>query len=105
MSDSQTSDRDTRHKALVHGFIAAIESYERGEINSRGLAQLAGRLSAPEEIDQVGDELLSHTFWVMRHLVHQPACWAPTPAELKYLLRCLHGETTFNPETARNHRQ
>lgn len=99
------SNHNAAYDGLAQGFITAIESYERGEINSRGLVQLAQQISTPEEVDQMGDELLSHTFWAMRHLVQRPACWAPTPAELRYLLRCLRGEEVFSLEIAESFRQ
>lgn len=99
------SHHDAAHDTLAKDFIIAIETYDRGEINSRGLVQLAEKISTPEAVDQLGDELLSHTFWAMRHLVHRPACWAPTPAEVSYLLRCLRGEELFSLETAEGFRQ
>lgn len=99
------SHHSADYEALVHGFIEAIESYDRGEINSRGLVLLAQQLSTPEEVDRIGDELLSHTFWAMRHLVHRPACWAPTPTEVRYLLRCLREEEVFSLEVAESFRQ
>ncbi|MBI5931389.1 MAG: hypothetical protein HY862_18925 [Chloroflexi bacterium] len=99
------SNHSAAYEVLAQGFIEAIESYDRGEINSRGLVLLAQQISTPEVVDQMGDELLSHAFWAMRHLVHRPACWAPTPAEVRYLLRCLRGEEVFSLEVAESFRQ
>lgn len=102
---SVQSNHSAAYEALAKEFVEAIESYDRGEINSRGLVQLAQQISTPEQVDQMGDELLSHTFWAMRHLVHRPACWAPTPAEVRYLLRCLRGEEVFSLDVAESFRQ
>jgi hypothetical protein len=34
----------------------------------------------------------------MQHILHRPACWAPTPDEVEYVLRCLRDEETFDPD-------
>lgn len=85
-----------RHQELIRAFIEAIDDYEQSRINSRGLAARADQIVTPEEIDTLNNELLSHTFWAMRHLLHQPACWAAVPDELFYLARCLRGEEDFD---------
>jgi hypothetical protein len=30
--------------------------------------------------------------------LHRPACWAPKPDEIEYVLRCLRDEEVFDPE-------
>ncbi|NDJ84366.1 MAG: hypothetical protein GYB66_00630 [Chloroflexi bacterium] len=91
---------EARHQQVAGRFIAAIEDFEKGAYSSRGLAKRAEELTSPEELLLVNDELLNHTFWVMRHLVHQPACWAPSNGELMYLYRCLKGEEQFQQDVA-----
>lgn len=86
----------TREKQLTTEFIGAIEEYRQGALNSRGLAKRAEQITSADELDELHDEVLSHTFWAMRHLVHRPACWAAKPEELYYLARCLDGEDDFD---------
>ncbi|MCI0712154.1 MAG: hypothetical protein L0154_18510 [Chloroflexi bacterium] len=86
----------TRDKQLSQEFISAIEEYRQGALNSRGLAKRAEQITDADEVDSMQDELLSHTFWAMRHLIHRPACWASKPEELYYLARCLRGEDDFD---------
>lgn len=95
----------TRREALVHEFIQAIDDFEKGAYSSRGLARRVEIFTNTEELNALGDEMLSHTFWVTRHLLHQPACWAPSLEELLYLYRCLTGEETFIQEIAEGFRQ
>lgn len=94
-----------RHNELAQGFIQAIDDFEQGAYSSRGLARRVEQLTTSDELNSLDDELLSHTFWVSRHLLHQPACWAPTHAELQYLYNCLTGEEVFAQEIAEGFRQ
>ena len=83
---------------LRYEFAELIELYQRHDVNARELAERASKLTASEELDGLGDELLQHTFWAMQHVLHRPACWAPKPDEIEYVLRCLRDEETFDPE-------
>lgn len=89
----------------MQGFIDAIDAYQRGTLNRRDLAHQAENLTTAEEIGAFDDELLSHTFWAMRHLLHQPACWAAKPEELFYLARCLRGEEDFDQSVTDSFRE
>jgi hypothetical protein len=100
-----TLKNTARHEAITQGFIEAIDDFEKGAYSSRGLARRVEQMTTMEELNQLEDELLSHTFWVARHLLHQPACWAPSKAELLYLYRCLTGEEEFRQEIAGSFRQ
>lgn len=91
-----------RQEALYTAFTLLIETFEKGLISSRGLAQQAEKLTTPAELADIDDELLNHTFWALRHLMQRPACWAPKLEEISYILRCLHGEETFSQEVADN---
>lgn len=93
-----------RSQHLAQQFAVAIRDFEQGAYSSRGLARQAEHLTTPDELQALGDELLSHAYWVMRHLVHQPACWAPSNAELVYVYRCLTGEEAFSQEMAEGYR-
>lgn len=100
MTSSPTSETLAKRRELSKQFIEAIEEYQRSAINSRGLAHRAEKITTAEEIESFDDELLSHSFWAMRHLLHQPACWAAKPDELFYLVRCLRGEEDFDQTVA-----
>lgn len=89
------STQEIRQK-IADQFLVAIDQYQNGSINSRGLAKLAEKTTTSTELAHLDDELLSHAFWAMRHLLHQPACWAAKPAELEYLTLCLRGEDDFD---------
>ena|SRR5688572_13573504 len=93
---SVSSEHLLKRQYLMSQFAEAIEDYQRGAINSRGLAHRADEISTAEDIAPLEDELLNHTFWAMHHLLHQPACWAAKPEEISYLGRCLRGEETFD---------
>jgi hypothetical protein len=75
-----------------------IEQYQRRELTARQLAEKSSELTSTEELDNLGDELMQHTFWAMQHVLHRPACWAPKPDEIEYVLRCLRDEEVFDPE-------
>jgi hypothetical protein len=94
-----------QHKNLALSFAELIETFEKGLITSRGLAKSAEDLISAEEINRINDELLSHAFWVMRHVMQRPACWAPSLEEVHYVLRCLRGEDAFSQEIADNYRR
>jgi hypothetical protein len=89
--------RQERLTWLHYEFAELLERCERSEIDTRQLAELASRLTSQEEVDHLGDELLQHTFWATHHVLHRPACWAPTPQEIAYLRRCLREEDLFDP--------
>ncbi len=93
-----------RSQNLAQQLSSAIRDFEQGAFSSRGLARKAELLTNADELQTLGDELLSHAFWVMRHLVHQPACWAPSNSELVYVYRCLTGEETFSQDIAEGYR-
>ena len=95
----------TRDQQLTVEFIGAIEEYRLGALNSRGLASRAEQITDADELDSLQDELLSHTFWAMRHLIHRPACWAAKPEELYYLARCLNGEEDFDQSIIESFRE
>ena len=102
---SVPSEQLLRRQQLVDQFFEAIANYRAGAINSRGLAQQAETITTADEISEFEDELLNHTFWAMRHLLHQPACWAAKPDEVFYLERCLRGEESFDQEFVDGFRQ
>jgi hypothetical protein len=83
---------------LRYEFTELIELYQRHDVTARELAERSSKLTSTEELDELGDELLQHTFWAMQHVLHRPACWAPKPNEIEYVLRCLRDEETFDPE-------
>lgn len=89
--------RQERITWLRYEFAEAIERCERGDMDTRQLATKAIELSSQQEIDELRDELLQHTFWAMHHALHRPACWAPTAEEIAYLRRCLRDEDLFDP--------
>ncbi|PJF44574.1 MAG: hypothetical protein CUN55_03320 [Phototrophicales bacterium] len=97
-------DLSVRSDYLAQQFAESIREFEQGAFSSRGLALKAEKLTTVDELQTLDNELLSHAYWVMRHLVHQPACWAPTLDELKYVYRCLIGEESFSQEVAEGHR-
>jgi hypothetical protein len=105
LMSTAASDRIVRHEELIERFIDAIEQFRREALSSRDLAQFAETLTTTEEVAALDDELLSHTFWALRHLVHQPACWAAKPEELYYLARCLQGEEDFDQTVADSFRE
>lgn len=94
-----------RQEALYRAFVAIIENYNKGLLTSRGLAHEAEAVTSPQELQALNDALLTHAFWTMRHLMQRPACWAPKPEELLYVLECLRGDDTFNQEIADSYRQ
>lgn len=96
---------NTRREAIRKHFIEAIDSFEQGAISSRGLAKWVEQSTTQDEMNVINDELLSHTFWVARHLLHRPACWAPSLDELAYLYRCLLGDEQFSQDIAEGFRQ
>lgn len=93
-----------RLETLKKGFLEAIDTFDAGTISSRGLARWVERLTTTAEVHALNDDLLNHAFWVTRHLLHQPACWAPTIEELHYVARCLRGEETFSMEKTESYR-
>ncbi len=93
-----------RHETLKQNLLEAIDTFDQGTISSRGLARWVERLASAEEVNGLGDDLLNHSFWVARHLLHQPACWAPTVAELHYVARCLRGEEDFSMDKVESYR-
>ncbi len=95
---------ENRREALIQDFIEAIQDYERGAYSSRGLAKRVEQFTTNTELNTLNDDLLSHTFWVTRHLLHRPACWAPSDEELAYLYRCLRGEEQFIQDVANSYR-
>lgn len=103
--ETQTLDHQTRHEALTEKFVEAITEFEKGAYSSRGLAKRVEQLTSIDEINQIDDPLLAHTFWVARHLVHRPACWAPSIQELEYVYRCLRKEDQFSQEFVDKYRQ
>lgn len=103
--ETQTFDLKARHEALIEKFVEAIADFEKGAYSSRGLAKRVEQLTSIDEINQINDGLLSHTFWVARHLVHRPACWAPSIQELEYVYQCLRNEDQFSQEFVDQYRQ
>ncbi len=97
--------KENRRQELVQAFIEAMDVFAKGTISSRGLALQIERLTTTDELNEMDDDLLVHAFWVARHLLHRPACWAPGPTELKYVYHCLKGEEEFNQEVADSFRQ
>lgn len=97
-------ESSVRSQHLAEQFAAVIRDFEQGAFSSRGLARQVERMAAPDEVKSLGDEMLSHAYWVMRHLIHQPACWAPSSAELAYIYRCLTGEEAFSQDLAESYR-
>lgn len=93
-----------RSVSLTEAFVEAINDFENGAYSSRGLARRIEQITTASELESLNDQMLSHAFWVARHLVHQPACWAPTLEELSYLQRCLKGEEQFVLEVAEGYR-
>lgn len=83
---------------LRYEFSAAIEQFLHGEMDASQMAESAAKLSPPDEVENIGDELLRHSHWAMQHVKHRPACWAPTREEIEYLLVCLREEETFDPD-------
>lgn len=104
MSSNSSSIQKT-HQHIAQEFLSAIAQYQSGAINSRGLALLAEKITTSEQLSLLDDELLNHTFWAMRHLLHQPACWATKPAELDYLMLCLQGEDDFDQAIVDRYRE
>lgn len=98
-------ETQSRKNELAQQFAIAISDFDRGAYSSRGLARMVEQVTTPEELETLNDQMLSHTYWVARHLVHQPACWAPSLEELQYLHRCLTGEEQFVLEMAEDYRQ
>ena len=98
-------DISVRSEVLSQQFAEAIRDFDNGSYSSRGLAQRVEQMTNVAELDALNDQMLSHTFWVARHLVHQPACWAPSLDELHYLYRCLIGDEQFVLDTAESYRQ
>jgi hypothetical protein len=94
-----------RSVALAEELADAIRDFENGAYSSRGLARRVEQTTTPSELEALNNEMLSHTYWVARHLVHQPACWAPSLEELTYLYRCLTGEEQFLLEVAEGYRK
>lgn len=94
-----------RQQELTKQFARAIEDFEKGAYSSRGLARRIEQLITPAELESLENEMLSHTYWVARHLLHQPACWAPSNTELQYLYRCLIGEEQFIIDVAESYRK
>jgi hypothetical protein len=94
-----------RSAALAEEFAAAIRDFENGAYSSRGLARRIEQVTTASELETLNNQMLSHTYWVARHLVHQPACWAPSLDELNYLYRCLIGEEQFLQEVAEGYRK
>lgn len=90
--------RTERITWLRYEFEQALERHLHGDVNARDLATTATRLTSQEEMDDLLDELLRHTYWAMQHIQHRPACWAPTREELEYLLLCVREEEIFDPE-------
>ena len=93
-----SQEQSERATWLRYEFSELIEKYQRHEVNARELAERTSKLTTTEELENLGDELLKHTFWAMQHVLHRPACWAPTPDEIEYVLRCLRDEETFDPD-------
>ncbi|NJL95048.1 MAG: hypothetical protein HC915_15685 [Anaerolineae bacterium] len=89
--------RQERITWLRYEFAERLERCERGELTPRQLAENATQVTSQDELDRLADELLQHTFWAMHHLVHRPACWAPSGSEIAYLRRCLRDEDLFDP--------
>lgn len=89
--------REERITWLRYELAEVIECCERGELTTRQLAAAAEKLITQGEIDVLGDELLQHTYWAMKHALHRPACWAPSAEEIAYLRRCLRDEDLFDP--------
>ncbi|MFP4322045.1 MAG: hypothetical protein ACLFTK_06295 [Anaerolineales bacterium] len=75
-----------------------IERFLHGDIDARALADQVASMTSYDEVDNLADPLVMHTFWAAQHMQHRPACWAPTREELEYLLLCLRGEEVFDPE-------
>lgn len=92
------TDAQERITWLRYEFAETLDRYQRGEIDARQLAAAAAQLSSHAEVEKLRDELLQHTFWAMQHVLHRPACWAPTPREVDYLVRCLRDEEIFDPQ-------
>lgn len=105
MTDSSQTNLIARRDKLYSQFIEMIETYENGIISGRGLNHMAEQATSSQEVERLNDELLLHTFWATRHIIHRPACWAPKPEELHYLLQCLRGEEQFNQEVADHYRK
>lgn len=95
----------SRSAVLSEAFAAAIRDFENGAYSSRGLARRIEQVTTASELESLDNQMLSHTYWVARHLVHQPACWAPSLEELHYLYRCLTGEEQFLLEVAEGYRK
>ncbi|HLA42803.1 MAG TPA: hypothetical protein VJZ27_05180 [Aggregatilineales bacterium] len=90
--------REERVTWLRYEFATAIERYKAREVTARELADISSSLTVTGEVEELGDELLQQVFWAMQHVLHRPACWAPTPQEIEYLLLCLREEEIFDPE-------
>jgi len=97
MTMTEAQNKSERRTWLRYEFIQLLEQCQRGACDPRQLAASAAALTNYHEVDELADELLQHTFWASQHLLHRPACWAPTSAELDYLLRCLREEEIFDP--------
>ena len=103
--ETQPFDPNARREALIEKFVEAIAEFEKGAYSSRGLAKRVEQLTSIDEINQIDDALLAHTFWVARHLIHRPACWAPSIKELEYVYGCLRYEDQFSQELVDQYRQ
>jgi hypothetical protein len=95
MSIEQLQERITW---LRYEFEQQLERYLHNTLDAHGLTQATERLTSHREVDELGDELLQHTFWAVQHITYQPACWAPKREELEYLLLCLRAEENFDPD-------
>lgn len=95
MSNAQLEERITW---LRYEFEQQLERYLHKNIDAQGLTQGTVQLTTHQEVDDLGDELLQHTFWAVQHITYQPACWAPKREELEYLLLCLRAEENFDPD-------
>lgn len=95
-----SSDKNQQERItwLQIEFAEAIERCERSEINLRQLSEAAHQLTTQDEVDELENDLLQHTFWAMTHAQLNPACWAPKSKEIQYLRRCLLEEDVFDPE-------
>lgn len=93
-----TNEMRTERITWLHFEVAEIiERCERGELDKRQLAETISQVVSQEEVDRLDDELLRHAYWATQNYLRLPACWAPTPAEMAYLRRCLRDEDLFEP--------
>jgi|GEM_PF-6162972 len=83
---------------LRYEFVQLLEQFQNGLTSASQLAQSCTALTTQTEVDTLQDDLLQHSFWAIQHMTHRPACWAPKPEEISYLLRCLRDEEIFDPE-------